>query len=124
MENSITVILPNISAEIDQTKRAPVENERIPVENEPMVGKTEGRVGETERIAVETKGRILSSEEERIMSYAEHKGKITRLEVESLLSLKKTHAVAYLNKLIDKGLLLRIGGGRNTYYTLGHKQKS
>lgn len=131
LENSITVILPNISDEIDQTKRAPVENERMvgktegmASENEPMVGKTEGRVGETERIAVETKGRILSSEEERIMSYAEHKGKITRLEVESLLSLKKTHAVAYLNKLIDKGLLLRIGGGRNTYYTLGHKQKS
>ncbi len=98
LENSITVILPNISTEIDQGERLVNDGERL--------------VNASERL------RNLSIDEQKIIRYIEDKGKVTRPEVEKLLNLKKTYAVKSINGLVKKGLVVRVGGGRNTYYTL------
>ena len=102
LENSITVILPNVSIGGKHTEpRSERINERI---NERM--------------------NELSKEEQKVLSHIIEKGKINRIETEKLLYLKKTHAVKFLNRLIEQGLIIRIGGGKNTYYVLNPENDS
>lgn len=92
LENSITVILPNVSVESEPIKP---KNERI-----------------TERM------NEFSKEEQKVIKHIIENNKINRIESEELLNLKKTHAVKFLNRLIDQGIIIRVGGGKNTYYIL------
>ena len=51
-----------------------------------------------------------------IMKYVKSAERITRKEAENILSLKKTQTVQILTEMVDKGLLLKVGAGRNTNY--------
>ncbi|HHX60820.1 MAG TPA: hypothetical protein GX707_08915, partial [Epulopiscium sp.] len=92
LENSITVILPNVSASSKQIERM------------------------SERTTERTKG--FSKEEQIVLNHIIENNRINRVEAEKLLNLKKTHAVKFLNKLINQGIIIRVGGGKNTYYVL------
>lgn len=50
------------------------------------------------------------------MKYVKSAERITRKEAENILSLKKTQTVQILTEMVDKGLLLKVGAGRNTNY--------
>ena len=58
----------------------------------------------------------LNEDERKIMKYINTTGRITRKEAEELLSLKKTQTVQVLTEMLDKGILIKIGAGRNTRY--------
>lgn len=94
LENSITVILPNVRTEYESVMQR----------NNTKCERLSERMNE------------LSEAERDLMDYIAENGKINRLEAESLLNVRKTYAVKHLNELIQKGLIIRVGGGRNTYY--------
>ncbi len=50
------------------------------------------------------------------MKFIKTAGRITRREAEEILSLKKTQTVQVLGEMLDRGILLKIGAGRNTNY--------
>ena len=50
------------------------------------------------------------------MKYVKSTGRIIRKEAAGILSLKKTQTVQILGGMVDKGVLLKIGAGRNTNY--------
>lgn len=50
------------------------------------------------------------------MKYVKSAGRITRKEAENILSLKKTQTVQILGDMVDNGVLLKVGAGRNTCY--------
>ncbi|MFA6782775.1 MAG: ATP-binding protein, partial [Sedimentibacter sp.] len=58
----------------------------------------------------------LNENELKIMKYVKSTGRIIRKEAEGILSLKKTQTVQILGGMVDKGVLLKIGAGRNTNY--------
>ncbi len=58
----------------------------------------------------------LNENELKIMKYVKSTGRIIRKEPEGSLSLKKTQTVQILGGMVDKGVLLKIGAGRNTNY--------
>lgn len=60
----------------------------------------------------------MNENELKIIRYVNSTGSISRKEAEKILSLKKTQTVQVLGLLIDKGILIRVGGGRNTVYQL------
>ena len=109
LDNSITVILPSVllgSELIEQVSER--TNERI-----------------YERISERMNERVnvLSKTENKVVSYILKNGKINRTETERVLKLKKTYAVKTLNELIDKGIIVRVGSGRNTHYILRTKEE-
>jgi ATP-dependent DNA helicase RecG len=96
-QNTITVILPNIYIDDKRNERL---NESM---NEPM--------------------NELSKEEEIVVKYILENNSINRIQVENLLSLKKTFSVKILNGLIEKDIIKRIGRGKNTFYILANIRK-
>ena len=58
----------------------------------------------------------LNENELKIMKYINSDGRITRKEAENILSLKKTQTAQILTEMVDKGVLLKVGAGRNTNY--------
>ena len=61
--------------------------------------------------------RVTSTDAERIITdYIKMNKEISRAEAETLLGLKKTYTVEILNNLVSKGVIRRIGRGRNTIY--------
>ncbi len=58
----------------------------------------------------------LNESELKIMKYVKSAERITRKEAEEILSLKKTQTVQILGEMVNKGVLLKIGAGRNTNY--------
>ena len=58
----------------------------------------------------------LNENELKIMNHIKSTGRITRKEAEEILSLKKTQTVQILGEMIDNGILLKKGVGRNTNY--------
>ncbi len=85
-QNSIKVILPKINHKINSME---------------ILNKIEKQLNETEL---------------KIMEYVKSTGRITRKEAEEILSLKKTQTVQILRDMLDKGILIKIGAGRNTSY--------
>lgn len=85
-QNSIKVILPKI-------------NDQITVEE--TFHKIENQLNETEL---------------KVMQFVQSTGRITRKEAEAVLSLKKTQTAQILGEMLDKGVLLKVGAGRNTSY--------
>jgi ATP-dependent DNA helicase RecG len=61
------------------------------------------------------------SQEEMVFRLVREKGEICRSDVESLLSVSQTSAGQLLKKLSDKGILTRVGSGRNTRYRISRK---
>lgn len=63
----------------------------------------------------------LTESERLLINYIRINKHITRNEAEKLLDVKKTYTVKILNELIQKGILKRVGIGRNTMYVLDAK---
>lgn len=63
----------------------------------------------------------LTESERLLINYIRINKHITRIEAEKLLDVKKTYTVKILNELIQKGILKRVGIGRNTMYVLDAK---
>lgn len=61
----------------------------------------------------------ISDNERTLINYIKKNKQINRIEAEKILDLKKTHTIEVLNTLIAKGIIRRIGKGRNTVYILG-----
>ena len=59
----------------------------------------------------------LSDIETKILNYAEEHKSFSRKELCGTFDLNKSTAVLLLNKLCDKGLVFKIGNGRNTKYS-------
>lgn len=57
--------------------------------------------------------------DERVMELAKEKGILDRKDVEQLLGITQTPAGQLLRKLVERGLLVKNGNGKNTKYTLG-----
>ena len=85
-QNSIKVILPKINHKT--------------ISSEPL-NKFENQLNETEL---------------KIMKFVKFTGRITRKKAEEILSLKKTQTVQVLGRMVDKGVLIKVGAGRNTSY--------
>ena len=58
------------------------------------------------------------SQEDVIMQYIQENNKITRLEVEKILSIGNTRSKQIINKLLNEDILIKKGAGKNTYYVL------
>ncbi|WP_121969722.1 RNA-binding domain-containing protein [Leptolyngbya sp. BC1307] len=68
------------------------------------IGKVSGSIGR------------VSENEQRILAYLETQRSITSKIVENLVGVKEARARRILKEMIDKGLVEKRGGGRNTYY--------
>ena len=60
----------------------------------------------------------ITDSERLLINYIRINKHITRIEAEKLLDIRKTYTVKILNELIQKGILRRVGIGRNTMYVL------
>lgn len=85
--------------------------------------KVEGKNNlQNDRIATEYNGARPNSDrittENQILEFIEIHQKITKKMIKKLLNVKDTKAKEEINKLINKNLLERKGGGRSTYYVL------
>ena len=60
----------------------------------------------------------VSDNEQIIIDYIQNHSKITSKDVESLLALKEARARRILKEMVEKGLIIRLGRGRSTYYVL------
>jgi len=58
----------------------------------------------------------LSNQEEQILEFIKNNLKITSKDVEALLQVKEARARRILKEMVEKGLIKRMGRGRNTYY--------
>ena len=58
------------------------------------------------------------TQEKQIIEYLKKNNKASRTIVEDLLNISKTRATDILNKLINENIIMQIGRGKNTYYTL------
>lgn len=58
------------------------------------------------------------TKEDKIINYLNKNEKINRITVESLLNLSKTSSNDILNKMVNNNILIKVGTGKNTYYTL------
>ena len=89
-KNSIKIILPFTN--------------NIELQNEPVNEKLNEYVFE------------LSENELRLIDYIRKSKQINRIEAEKILGLKKTYTIEVINNLIAKGVIRRVGKGRNTVY--------
>lgn len=64
---------------------------------------------------------LLSEQEQMVVEYAEKEKSITRKDVEAILKVSQTMAGRVVKKLIKKGILKILGGGKNTRYVLSKK---
>ena len=63
----------------------------------------------------------LTDSERIIIEYIKLNNHISRIETEKLLDLKKTYTVKVINELIAKGIIRKIGMGKNTKYVFVEK---
>ena len=81
---------------------------------EIILPKVNSKTDSTE--AINNAEKHLNEDERKIMKFVKSTGRITRKEAEEILSLKKTQTVQILGGMLDKGVLLKVGAGRNTSY--------
>ena len=60
----------------------------------------------------------VSNDESKLTNYLKNNIKITRDETEKLLNIQKVKAVSTLNNLVEKGIIIKEGKGKNTIYKL------
>ncbi|GAU77606.1 ATP-binding protein [Fusibacter sp. 3D3] len=58
----------------------------------------------------------LTLEEEKLFNYIKSTNGISRAAVETYMSVGKTKATQLINDLIDKGVIIKVGVGKNTLY--------
>lgn len=56
--------------------------------------------------------------EELVVSYLKFHSEVRREDIEKLINKGKTTSAKLLSQMTDKGILIKIGSGRSTYYTL------
>ena len=95
-ENTFKVILYNINYIKDDTNLTPKKSFE---ENSKSLNKS-------------------LTQEKQIIEYLKKNNKASRTIVEDLLNISKTRATDILNKLINENIIMQIGRGKNTYYTL------
>ncbi|CAA6800136.1 MAG: ATP-dependent DNA helicase [uncultured Sulfurovum sp.] len=61
----------------------------------------------------------LSFQEEKIITYLEEHKRMVSKDVEKLLRIKESRTRELLKKMVEKGIISRLGSGRSTYYVLG-----
>lgn len=103
--NSIKVILPKITSQIESEIKLNNANE----------------VNDSNDNYMNVNTNDMNEDERKIVEYVKHNKIISRKEAEKILSLKKTQTVKVLGALIEKGILIRVGDGRNTVYQLRMK---
>ncbi len=74
-------------------------------------------ISETVVKASDTVGKV-SDNEQIIIDYIQKHSQITSKNVESLLALKEARARWILKEMVEKGIIVRLGRGRSTYYVL------
>lgn len=99
-DNAFKVILPNINYLREQQ---------------------EGEVISTARNV--SKRSSAHSYEDMIISTLNRTGSITRKDLQATLNISQAMAILILRKLIKKGILIKIGAGKNTCYLLKKKYK-
>ena len=57
-------------------------------------------------------------QEEQIIKFIKNNSRITSKDVEALFQLKEARARRILKEMVEKGLIVRLGSGRGTYYQL------
>ena len=57
-------------------------------------------------------------QEEKIIAYLEEYNNIVSKDVEKLLRIKESRTRELLKQMVDKELIIRLGGGRSTYYKI------
>lgn len=60
----------------------------------------------------------VNNDESKLTNYLKNNIKITRDETEKLLNIQKVKAVSTLNNLVEKGIIIKEGKGKNTIYKL------
>lgn len=60
----------------------------------------------------------LSTQEHVIISYITTKGKITSKEIENILKVKESRSREILKEMVNKKIILKKGGSKNTYYII------
>ena len=63
-----------------------------------------------------------SAEEEKVIALTNERGIVTRKEVETQLGIGQTTSGRLLRKMIENGLIVREGKGKNTHYCLPNKK--
>lgn len=58
--------------------------------------------------------------EEKVIALTKQRGFVTRKEIEILLGIGQSSCVRLLKKMIENGLLIQEGKGKNTHYCLPH----
>ncbi len=60
----------------------------------------------------------LTFQEEKVIAYLEEHKKMVSKDVEGLLKIKESRTRELLKQMVEKGLIVRLGRGRSTYYVL------
>ncbi len=60
----------------------------------------------------------LTATQSEIVGYLEINSEITRVEIEKLLGVKLTRANAIIKEMLGKGIIIKVGNGKNTKYVL------
>ena len=63
----------------------------------------------------------LTFQEEKVIAYLEEHKKMVSKDVERLLRIKESRIRELLKQMVEKGLIVRLGRGRSTYYVLGRE---
>ena len=63
----------------------------------------------------------LTFQEEKVIAYLEEHKKMVSKDVERLLRIKESRTRELLKQMVEKGLIVRLGRGRSTYYVLGRE---
>ena len=61
--------------------------------------------------------------EEKVIALTKQRGFVTRKEIEILLGIGQSSCGRLLKKMIEKGLLIQEGKGKNIHYCLPHSFK-
>ena len=83
----------------------------------PIISKTVVKTSDTVG-KVSDSSIALSLQEEKIISYLESNKRIVSKDVEKLLGLKESRTRELLKQMVEKGIIVRLGSGRSTYYMM------
>lgn len=71
---------------------------------------------QSDETSVQVRQVLLTNEEEKLLNYIKSTNRLSRVDIETYMGIGKTKATNLLNVLIDKGVIIKIGVGKNTYY--------
>ncbi|MFR1599382.1 MAG: type IV toxin-antitoxin system AbiEi family antitoxin domain-containing protein, partial [Coprobacillus cateniformis] len=62
-----------------------------------------------------------SSNVKKVLLFIKQKGWITRCDVEELLGISSSSALRFIKNMVESGILVKQGNGKDVKYTLKHK---